>query len=120
MLTEWVRRLRRDVTALYLALRDPRVSWTVRLLAGAVVAYALSPIDLIPDFIPVLGWLDDVVIVGFGLWLAIRLLPPGVLAQYRDEAEDLADLPPNWTAGAVVLLIWVSGAVATGLWLTLR
>lgn len=117
---EWARRLRLEVTALYLALRDPRMPWAARLLAGAVVAYALSPIDLIPDFIPVLGWLDDVVIVAAGIWLALRLMPPGLLAEYRDKAEDVVDLPPNWTAAAVVLLIWVAAAVAVALWITLR
>lgn len=117
---DWLFRLRRDAAVLYLALRDPRVPWYVKLLAGAVVAYALSPIDLVPDFIPVLGWLDDVVLVGLGLWLALRLMPQGLLAEYRDKAADLADLPPNWTAAAIVLLVWVSLAVTAGLWLTLR
>ncbi|MEQ9641000.1 MAG: YkvA family protein [Alphaproteobacteria bacterium] len=113
-------RLRRDVAALALAMRDPRVPWLVKLLAAGVVAYALSPIDLIPDFIPVLGWLDDLVIVGLGLWLALRFMPPGLLAEYRDKGADLAAMPPNWTAAAIVLLVWVSLAVAAGLWLTLR
>ena len=116
---EWARRLRLEVTALSLAVRDPRAPWTARLLAGAVVAYALSPIDLIPDFIPVLGWLDDLILVPIGIWLAIRLLPPELMADCRDRAEDIVDLPPNWTAGAIVLLLWASAAVALGLWITL-
>jgi len=70
----------------YLAARDPRVPWYAKLVAAAVAAYALSPIDLIPDFIPVVGHLDDVIIVPLGLWLAIRLIPPAVLAELRDRA----------------------------------
>lgn len=117
---DWMFRLRRDVAALALAMGDSRVPWLVKLLAAGIVAYALSPIDLIPDFIPVLGWIDDLVIVGVGMWLALRMMPPGLLAEYRDKGADLADMPPNWTAAAIVLLVWVSLAVAAGLWLTLR
>lgn len=82
----WARTLKREVYALYLAYRDPRVPWYARLLAGVVVAYAFSPIDLIPDFIPVLGYLDDLLLVPLGIALVIRLIPPHVLAECRAEA----------------------------------
>src|SRR6478672_4265846 len=91
----WARALRRDVHALYLAARDPRVPWYAKALAIAVAAYATSPIDLIPDFIPVLGYLDDLIIVPLGLALAIRLVPPHVLEECRARArEELAGARP--------------------------
>ena len=79
----WARRLKRDVVALWLAARDPRVPLPAKLLAGAVAAYALSPIDLIHDFIPVIGYLDDLLIVPAGIWLALRLIPAEVIAALR-------------------------------------
>ncbi len=85
-LAAWKRRarqLKRDTYALYLALKDPRAPWYARLVAGLVVAYAFSPIDLIPDFIPVLGYLDDLLIVPLGIALTLKLMPPGVLADAR-------------------------------------
>ena len=81
----WARRLKRDVLALWLAARDPRVPWPAKAVAGAVAAYALSLIDLIPDFIPVLGYLDDIVIVPLGIWLALRLIPPFLMEELRRE-----------------------------------
>lgn len=86
-LRHWVTRLKRDVMALRLAAGDPRVPWQAKLVAGLVAAYALSPIDLIPDFIPVLGYLDDAIIVPLGILLAIRLIPQPLLAELRAEAE---------------------------------
>src|SRR4030088_766598 len=79
----WARALRRDAHAIRLASRDPRVPWTVKLLAIAVAGYALSPIDLIPDFIPVLGYLDDLIIVPFGIWLVVSLIPAEIMNEYR-------------------------------------
>ena len=79
----WARALKRDVLALYRSARDPRVPWYAKAVAGLVAAYALSPIDLIPDFVPVLGYLDDLLIVPAGIWLAIRLIPADVLAEHR-------------------------------------
>ena len=80
------RRLKREVYALYLAVRDPRCPWYARLFAGMVVAYVFSPIDLIPDFIPVIGYLDDLILVPLGVMVAIRLIPPQILAESRAEA----------------------------------
>ena len=82
-LKAWAQALKRDVVALWLAARDPRTPLAAKLLAGAVAAYALSPIDLIPDFIPVLGYLDDLLLVPAGIWLAVRLIPAGLLEELR-------------------------------------
>src|SRR5512133_2083248 len=101
--------LRRDTYALYLALKDPRAPWYARLVAGLIVAYAFSPIDLIPDFIPVLGYLDDLVILPLGIALALKLIPPAVLADARARAEAALapGKPVNWAAGAVIATIWL-------------
>src|SRR5438477_9029115 len=86
----WARAIRRDVVAVWIAARDPRVLWYAKALALAVAAYALSPIDLIPDFIPVLGYLDDVIIVPLGLLAVVKLIPPELMAEFRARAENLA------------------------------
>jgi uncharacterized membrane protein YkvA (DUF1232 family) len=85
-LQQWARLLKRDVVALSIAARDRRVPWHAKLLAVAVAAYALSPIDLIPDFIPVVGYLDDVIIVPVGIWLAVKLIPRELMEEFRAEA----------------------------------
>lgn len=105
-LKEWARALKRDVLALWLAALDPRVPWYAKLLAGLVAAYALSPIDLIPDFIPVLGYLDDLLIVPAGIWLSIRLIPPAVFAQLRAAAQD-RPWPVSRLGLALVLIAWL-------------
>src|SRR5579859_4082071 len=93
-----VRALKRETYALYLACRDPRVPWYAKLLAGGVVAYLFSPIDPIPDFIPVLGFLDDLIIVPLGITLAVRLIPPAVMAECRARAAEEHGRPINWPA----------------------
>ena len=100
--------LKRDVHALYLAKRDPRIPWIAKVLAVVIVAYALSPIDLIPDFVPVLGYLDDIVLLPAGILLLLKLIPPQVMQEYRIKAEnpELA-LSKNWAAGLVIVLIWL-------------
>ena len=113
---QWARALKRDIHAVALAARDPRVPWYARALAVAVAGYALSPIDLIPDFIPVLGYLDDLILVPLGLWAVLRLIPPDVLAEYRVIADARSARPVSWLAAAVIVTIWI--AVAAGaLWL---
>lgn len=109
------RQLKQEVYALYLAYRDPRVPWYARLLAAGVVAYAFSPLDLIPDFIPVLGYLDDLVLIPLGVALAIRLLPPAVLAECREEARQIIarGKPTNWAAAGVIVVVWLLLAVGT-------
>jgi uncharacterized membrane protein YkvA (DUF1232 family) len=110
-LKTWARALRRDVHAVYLAARDPRVPWYAKALALAVAGYALSPIDLIPDFIPVIGYLDHVILVPLGIWLVLSLIPREVMAQYRAEANEAALRPRNWAAALVILTIWIAGAI---------
>lgn len=103
-LKSWAARLKTDTYALYLAGRDPRTPRHVRLLVAAVVAYALSPIDLIPDFIPVLGYLDDLVLVPLGIALAIKMIPSEVLEECREKARDtLPGSSPRGLAAAVVI-----------------
>jgi uncharacterized membrane protein YkvA (DUF1232 family) len=106
-LKTWARTIRRDVHALSLASRDPRVPWYAKALALIVAGYALSPIDLIPDFIPVLGYLDDLILVPAGIWLVIRLIPPQVMAEHRELAAAAQDRPVGRTAGIVVVCVWV-------------
>jgi uncharacterized membrane protein YkvA (DUF1232 family) len=114
----WARALRRDVHAIHLASRDPRVHWTVKLLAVAVAGYALSPVDLIPDFIPVLGYLDDLIIVPLGVWLMIALIPPEIMREHRARASAAARRPVSKTAAIVIVALWISGAALLG-WIAL-
>lgn len=103
------RHLKAESFALYLAARDPRTPWYAKLLIAGIVAYALSPIDLIPDFVPVLGYLDDLILIPLGIALAIRLVPPPVLADCRARAKEFFrdGKPVSWSAGAVVVAIWL-------------
>ena len=103
------RRLKAELYALYLAYRDPRVPWYARLFAAGVVAYAISPIDLIPDFIPVLGYLDDLILVPLGIVLALRMIPPEVMAECRERAREISreGRPTNWVAAGVIIGIWL-------------
>lgn len=105
-LRDWARQVKRDVVALYLAGRDPRVPWFAKLAAILVAGYALSPIDLIPDFIPILGYLDDLVIVPLGILLAVRLVPAPLLAEHRATAMRMLARPVSRTAAALVIAIW--------------
>lgn len=114
----WARGLKRDVVAVWHAARDARTPWPVRLLALAVAAYALSPIDLIPDAIPVLGLLDDLLIVPLGLMLVIRLLPPAVLADARAQAAATLARPRSLGAAVFIVGLWLaSGAALLWWWL---
>jgi uncharacterized membrane protein YkvA (DUF1232 family) len=112
-LREWARWIKRDVHALYLAARDPRVPWYAKLLALAVAGYALSPIDLIPDFIPVLGYLDDMIIVPLGILLAVRMISPAIMAEHRRTAAAAAR-PVSRASGIVIVAIWLAQAGLCG------
>jgi uncharacterized membrane protein YkvA (DUF1232 family) len=112
----WARTIRTEVVALYLAARDPRVPWYAKLVAAAVAAYALSPIDLIPDFIPVFGYLDDLILVPLGILLAVRLVPPTLMIEFRAAAEHLSEQPASRAAGWVIVTLWVLSA-ALLLWI---
>lgn len=111
-LTHWASLLKRDIISVYLAARDKRTPWYAKAVAGLVVAYALSPIDLIPDFIPVLGYLDDLVLVPIGLWAAIALIPPTVLDACREQATEFSVRPVSRRAAVVVVLTWLAAAAA--------
>lgn len=108
-----VRILKRETYTLYLAYKHPRTPWPARLVAICVVAYAFSPIDLVPDFIPVLGYLDDLILIPLGIALAVRLMPPDVMAECRTQAVEVmvSGKPTNWVAAAVIVVIWALLAV---------
>ena len=120
-LKQWTRSIKRDVIALWLAARDPRVPWYAKVVAAIVAAYALSPIDLIPDFVPVLGYLDDLIIVPVGILAAVKLIPAPIMADLRVRAIDYRR--PRSNAGlAVILMLWVAGMALTAwfFWPTAR
>ena len=110
-LRDRARALKRDAYALYLVARHPRTPWYARLLAAVVVAYALSPIDLIPDFIPVLGYLDDLILVPAGVVLVLRLVPAEVLAECRKQADGMVERPVSRLGAAVIIGVWLAVAV---------
>ncbi|WP_106638840.1 YkvA family protein [Allosphingosinicella vermicomposti] len=109
--TSLAHKLRVDVHAAWLSARDARTSWGARLFGLLVTAYALSPIDLIPDFIPVFGLIDDVILVPIGLWLFVKMLPDGVFEQHRAEAEAASEQPGSVWGAAIVVVLWVLAAL---------
>ena len=110
------RLIRIEAHAAWLAARDPRTPWHARAVGLLVTAYALSPIDLIPDFIPVLGLIDDIVLVPAGLWLFVKLLPPGIMDEHRRTAAAAAERPRSGAGALIVLLVWIAAAAFTA-WL---
>ncbi|MDA0367883.1 MAG: YkvA family protein [Proteobacteria bacterium] len=122
-LRRWAAVARREVLVVWLGARDPRVPWLAKVLGAVAAGYALSPIDLIPDFIPVLGYVDDLVIVPLLLYLALRLIPPAVRQELRAEAaRRVADRPSSRWAAVIVVVIWLvaGGWAAWWLWAALR
>jgi uncharacterized membrane protein YkvA (DUF1232 family) len=121
-LKRWAAELTAQVVTLWFCRRDPRTPLSAKILAGVVVAYAFSPIDLIPDFIPVLGYLDDLILVPLGIYLTIRLIPPPVLADARREADawlaQRRSKPKSYWAAAFVIVVWL--AVAYWAWTVVR
>jgi uncharacterized membrane protein YkvA (DUF1232 family) len=109
--------MKRDVVALWLAARDPRVPWPAKAVAACVVAYALSPIDLIPDFVPVLGYVDDLVIVPLGIIAAVKLIPAPLMQEFRERATVQASKPASCAGAAFVAVVWLAATVAVGMWL---
>jgi uncharacterized membrane protein YkvA (DUF1232 family) len=120
-LKKWAGRLKTEVYALYLAYQDPRVPLYARVFAACVVGYAFSPIDLIPDPIPVLGYLDDLILIPLGVALAIRMIPEPVLAECREKARraSLEGRPVNRVAAVAVVAVWLALA-ALAIYLTIR
>ena len=116
-LRKWAKELKRQTLVVYFAARDPRTPWPARLLALGIAAYALSPIDLIPDFIPVVGYLDDLLIVPLGLMLVLRLLPAEVRMAAQAQASAAVGRPTSRVMAVVIVAIWVIAIGATGLWL---
>src|SRR5262245_56564181 len=116
---QWARVVKRDVHAIYLAARDARVPWYAKALALCVTGYALSPIDLIPDFIPVLGYLDDVILVPIGIILVVKLIPAEIMAEHRELAAAAQDQPVSRIAAVLVAAIWTACIALTG-WLCYR
>ncbi len=104
---------------MYLACRDPRTPWYAKVFAAGVVAYALSPIDLIPDFIPILGYLDDLILVPLGIALAVKMIPDAVLVDCRIRAQAASERPTSRKAAAIIVAIWLAAA-ALLLWLAYR
>ena len=123
-LKTWAKRIKRDGVTLWFAGKNPRTPWYAKALGVFVVAYALSPIDLIPDFIPVLGYVDDVLLLPGLIWLTIKLLPPEVLAECRVQADEWMQTKgskPTSRAGAVlIVLLWLAVGAATWFWLQPR
>ncbi len=107
---QWARSIKRDVVALWIAARDSRTPIVAKIVAGAVAAYALSPVDLIPDFVPVLGYLDDLLIVPLGILLAIRLIPQPLMAEFREMATQRAGRPVSRSGLIAIIAIWLIAA----------
>src|SRR6516162_10657376 len=116
---QWARVVKRDVHALYLASRDPRVPWYAKALGCCVAGYALSPIDLIPDFVPVLGYLDDVIIVPLGILAVVKLIPPEIMAEHRALAAAAQDRPVSRAAAIVIAVVWAACIALAG-WICYR
>ncbi|MGR4895185.1 YkvA family protein [Stenotrophomonas sp. LARHCG68] len=116
-LRQWARELKRQTLVVYFVARDPRTPWPLRLLALGIAAYALSPIDLIPDFIPLLGYLDDLVIVPLGLLLVLRRVPAEVLDDARQRAAAAATRPVSRAMAVIIVVVWVASLTALGAWL---
>jgi uncharacterized membrane protein YkvA (DUF1232 family) len=115
-LKKYARKLKQDLFVLYLSYKDKRTPWYAKAVAICVVAYAFSPVDLIPDFIPILGYLDDLILIPLGISLAIKLIPTNVIEENRVMAEELKknEKPKNWFVGILFILIWLSLAVWIG------
>ncbi|MBK9079343.1 MAG: DUF1232 domain-containing protein [Hyphomicrobium sp.] len=112
----WARALKAEIAVLAAAVRDPRTPWYAKVLGVIIVAYALSPIDLIPDFIPVLGYLDDLLLLPLGIWLVRRMIPADVMAEHRASVAAGTRLPPNRMAAAAIVALWVISLTFAAWW----
>ena len=116
-LKAFAKALKAEIAVLASAIRDPRTPWTAKLLGVAIVAYAVSPIDLIPDFIPVLGYVDDLILLPLGLWAVRKLIPADVLAEHRVKVPPGTRLAPSRIAAAVIVVIWIVSLALAARWL---
>ncbi|NDV87400.1 DUF1232 domain-containing protein [Aurantimonas aggregata] len=115
-LKTWAKAIKRDVHALWLAAHDPRTPWYAKALALGIAAYALSPIDLIPDFIPVLGYVDDAILLPLAIMLAVRLVPAEVMAEHRATASLAVARPVSRTAAVFIVVVWVAASATLAWW----
>ena len=113
----WARALKAEIAVLAAAVRDPRTPWYAKVLGAFVVAYAVSPIDLIPDFIPVFGFVDDAILLPLGIWAVRRLIPAEVMAEHRASVAAGQRLPASRTAAAVIVALWVAALGISAYWL---
>ena len=118
-ISQWARLARREVYAVYRAARDPRVPWYAKALAFCVAGYALSPIDLIPDFVPVLGYIDDLIIVPLGILIVLKLIPPEIMAEHRALAAAAQGRPVSRAAAIMIVVVWAA-SIAVAAWLCYR
>jgi len=117
-LNNWAKTLKKNTFALYLASKDPRVPSLAKILIAVIVAYALSPIDLIPDFIPVIGYLDDMLLLPLGIWLTIKLIPENIWLECQQSAQQqVFTLPKNRRAAIIIVIIWILAIIVFGFWL---
>ena len=116
-LRNWARLMKRDVIALWIAARDPRTPVLAKIVAAAIAAYALSPIDFIPDFIPVFGYIDDVIIVPVGIFLAVRLIPPSLMKEFRESSSQRLQRPSSTAGFVFILVLWLVAASLLFWWL---
>lgn len=116
-LAQWARSFKQQTLVVYFAARDPRTPLLVRVLAVLVAAYALSPIDLIPDFIPVIGYLDDLILLPLGIALIVKLTPPDVIEAAKERAATLSERPSSYSAAATVIVIWIILGLLAYKWL---
>jgi uncharacterized membrane protein YkvA (DUF1232 family) len=115
-----VRGLKQELTAVYLVCRDPRAPWYAKALGLCIVGYALSPIDLIPDPIPILGYLDDLILIPLGIIAVRKMIPPAVLAECREKAKGLTQQKgKNWIAAIIIIAIWIVAAIGIIRWLAI-
>lgn len=114
----WAKSLKAEIAALAGAVRDSRTPWHAKAVGFVIVAYALSPIDLIPDFIPIIGFLDDAILLPLGIWLVLRLIPRDVMAEHRASVAAGQRLPPNRIAAAVIIGLWIAGLIFAAHWLS--
>jgi uncharacterized membrane protein YkvA (DUF1232 family) len=116
-LKQRARALKADTLALYFVARHPGTPWYAKLMAVVVVAYAFSPVDLVPDFVPVLGYLDDVILVPLGIALTLKLVPDDIMRECRGLAAAVMKKPVNWVSGAIIVMIWIGLAALSGWWI---